>query len=198
MRQCLEPLIGYGDKYGTTFLIIEHTNKQSGVYGRRRIADSADIWDISRSVLIVGDTGENGQRYMAHEKANYGRHNDTVLFSLDDEVATFRGTSELTDRDYVLKAQYSGKAQPQRADAKDLILHLLENFQVEDDEGNFPEPGRMETATLDALLKQYGVSKNTAARAKSELTKEGMIKAVATGFGKDKKWFTVLCPDANG
>lgn len=55
MRQCLEPLIGYGDKYGTTFLIIEHTNKQSGVYGRRRIADSADIWDISRSVLIVGD-----------------------------------------------------------------------------------------------------------------------------------------------
>ena len=135
---------------------------------------------------------------MAHEKANYSRHNDTVLFSLDDEVATFRGTSELTDRDYVLKAQYSGKAQPQRADAKDLILHLLENFQVEDDEGNFPEPGRMETGTLDALLKQYGVSKNTAARAKSELTKEGMIKAVATGFGKDKKWFTVLCPGANG
>ena len=60
------------------------------------------------------------------------------------------------------------------------------------------EFGRMETADLDALLKQYGVSKNTAARAKSELTKEGKIKAVATGFGKDKKWFTVLCPDTNG
>lgn len=199
MRQCLEPLIGYGDKYGTTFLIIEHTNKQSGVYGRRRIADSADIWDISRSVLIVGDAGENGQRYMAHEKANYGRHNDTVLFTLDDEVATFRGTSELTDRDYVLKAQYSGKAQPQRADAKDLILHYLENISFPDDMDDATvEPGRMETADLDALLKQAGVSKNTAARAKSELTKEGKIKAVATGFGKDKKWFTVLCPDANG
>lgn len=197
MRQCLEPLIGYGDKYGTTFLIIEHTNKQSGVYGRRRIADSADIWDISRSVLIVGDTG-NGQRYMAHEKANYGRHNDTVLFTLDDEVATFRGTSELTDRDYVLTTQYAGKAQPQRSDAKDLILHLLENFQLEDDEGSFSEPGRMETATLDALLKQSGVSKNTAARAKSELIKEGKIKAVQGGFGKDKKWFTVLCPVENG
>ena len=104
----------------------------------------------------------------------------------------------IRDRDYVLKAQYSGKAQPQRADAKDLILHLLENFQVEDDEGNFPEPGRMETATLDTLLKQYGVSKNTAARAKSELIKEGKIKAVQGGFGKNKKWFTVLCPVENG
>ena len=136
---------------------------------------------------------------MAHEKANYGRHNDTVLFTLDDEVATFRGTSELTDRDYVLKAQYSGKAQPQRADAKDLILHYLENISFPDDMDDATvEPGRMETADLDALLKQACVSKNTAARAKSELTKEGKIKAVATGFGKDKKWFTVLCPDANG
>lgn len=198
MRQCLEPMIGYGDKYGTTFLIIEHTNKQSGVYGRRRIADSADIWDISRSVLIVGDTGENGQRYMAHEKANYGRHNDTVLFTLDDEVATFRGTSELTDRDYVLAAQYSGKAQPQRADAKDLILHFLENISISDNEDEDFEPGRMATSDLDALLKQAGVSKNTAARAKAELTKEGRIKVIATGFGKDKKWFTVLCPVENG
>lgn len=194
MRQCLGPLIGYGDKYGTTFILVVHTNKQSGVYGRRRIADSADIWDSSRSVLVVGDTGD-GQQYMAHEKANYSRHNDTVLFSLDDEVATFRGTSELTDRDYVLKAQYSGKAKPQRENAKDLIIDLLETVTVGDENTEF---GRMETADLDALLKQYGVSKNTAARAKSELTKEGKIKAVATGFGKDKKWFTVLCPDTNG
>lgn len=194
MRQCLGPLIGYGDKYGTTFMIVVHTNKQSGVYGRRRIADSADIWDSSRSVLIVGDTGD-GQQYLAHEKANYSRHNDTVLFSLDDEVATSRGTSELTDRDYVLKAQYSGKAKPQRENAKDLIIDLLDTVIVGDENTEF---GRMETADLDALLKQYGVSKNTAARAKSELIKEGKIKAVQGGFGKDKKWFTVLCPVENG
>jgi len=197
MRQCLGPLIGYGDKYGTTFMIIVHTNKQSGVFARRRIADSADIWDSSRSVLIMGDTGD-GQRYMAQEKANYGRHNDTVLFSLEDEVVRYKGTSELTDRDYVLATQYANKTQPQRSDAKDLILHLLEDFQVEDDEGNFPERGRMETATLDALLKQAGVSKNTAARAKSELIKAGKIKAIQGGFGKDKKWFTALCTVENG
>lgn len=60
MRACLSPLIGYGEKYGTTFLIIEHANKQSGVWGRKRIADSADIWDISRSVIMAGETNEAG------------------------------------------------------------------------------------------------------------------------------------------
>ena len=53
MRNCLAPLIGYGEKYGVTFLIVEHANKQSGVWGRKRIADSADIWDISRSVIMA-------------------------------------------------------------------------------------------------------------------------------------------------
>lgn len=72
MRACLSPLIGYGEKYGTTFLIVEHANKQSGVWGRKRIADSADIWDISRSVIMAGETNENGIRYLSHEKSNYG------------------------------------------------------------------------------------------------------------------------------
>ena len=37
MRNCLAPLIGYGEKYGTTFLIVEHANKQSGVWGHQPI-----------------------------------------------------------------------------------------------------------------------------------------------------------------
>lgn len=187
MRQCLEPLIGYGEKYGTTFLIIEHANKQAGAYGRKRIADSADIWDISRSVLMAGETG-SGQYYLSHEKSNYGPLQDTILYTLANERANFAGTSGLRDRDYVLTSQYNGKAQPQRADAKDLILTLLEDE---------PE-GRMETADLDASLKVAGISKNTAARAKSELSKSKKIRAESSGFGKDKKWYTVLCPDENG
>lgn len=53
MRSCLNPLIGLGEECGTTFLIVVHTNKRQGVYGRNRIADSADVWDIARSVLIT-------------------------------------------------------------------------------------------------------------------------------------------------
>lgn len=71
MRNCLNPLIGLGEEYGTTFLIIVHTNKRQGVYGRNRIADSADVWDIARSVLITGMAKDN-IRYLSHEKSNYG------------------------------------------------------------------------------------------------------------------------------
>ena len=86
MRSCLSPLIGYGEKYGTTFLIVMHSNKQSGVWGRKRIADSADMWDISRSVILAGETGENGTRYLSHEKSNYGPTGKTVLYALDNET----------------------------------------------------------------------------------------------------------------
>ena len=55
MRACLAPLIGLGEECGATTLVVVHTNKRQGVFGRNRIADSADFWDIARSVLIVGE-----------------------------------------------------------------------------------------------------------------------------------------------
>ena len=51
MRKCFSPLIGYGEQYKLTPIIIAHANKQSGVWGRKRIADSSDIWDASRLCL---------------------------------------------------------------------------------------------------------------------------------------------------
>ena len=66
MRSCLNPLIALGEEFGTTFLIICHTNKRMGAYGRKRISDSSDIWDIARSVLIVGNVPGSSQRYLSH------------------------------------------------------------------------------------------------------------------------------------
>ena len=34
MRACLSPLIGIGEQYGVTSLIVVHTNKKQGVFGR--------------------------------------------------------------------------------------------------------------------------------------------------------------------
>lgn len=39
------------------------------MWGRKRIADSSDIWDIARSVLIAGEAGNN-LRYLSQEKCN--------------------------------------------------------------------------------------------------------------------------------
>ena len=68
-----------------TFIIVVHVNKQSGVYGRKRIADSSDIWDASRSVLMLGETQEKGVRYLTQEKSNYGKLEKTALYTLNDK-----------------------------------------------------------------------------------------------------------------
>ena len=70
MRDCMAPLISIGEDIGTTALIVCHTNKRKGAYGRDRIADSADLWDISRSVMMAGFTEDQGVRYLSNEKNN--------------------------------------------------------------------------------------------------------------------------------
>ncbi len=50
-----------------------HTNKRPGVSGRGRLADSPDLWDIARSVLMMGrcKNSTEGQIYLSHEKSSY-------------------------------------------------------------------------------------------------------------------------------
>ena len=182
MRSCLAPLIGYGEKYGTTFLIVEHANKQSGVWGRKRIADSADIWDISRSVIMAGETNEPGVRYLSHEKSNYGPTGSTVLYSIEDEVIRFKGYTIMKDKDFVSEASYNTRQAPAKAGAKELILDFLMD-------------GEKEVSELDELAKIEGVSKNAMRDAKAELKKEGRTKTWCVGYGKEKKWFIRLVED---
>ena len=168
MRAWLNPLIGLGEKYGTTFLIIVHTNKQVGLWGRKRIADSADIWDIARSVLIAGEAND-GVRYISQEKSNYGPLAQTVLFRLDSGKIEFEGYSDKKDKDFVTTAQAATYQAPARADAKAFILDYLKD-------------GEKETADLDGMMKAQGISKGTLERAKAELKKEGQITYFSRGF----------------
>ncbi len=168
MRACLNPLVGLGEKYGTTFLIIVHTNKQAGLWGRKRIADSADIWDIARSVLIAGEVND-GLRYISQEKSNYGPLAQTVLFRLDSGKVEFEGYTNKKDKDYVTAATAATYQAPAREDAKAFILDYLKD-------------GEKETADLDGMMKAQGVSGKTLERAKAELKKEGLITYFSRGF----------------
>lgn len=173
MRACLNPLIGLGEKYGTTFIIIVHTNKQAGLWGRKRIADSADIWDIARSVLIAGEAND-GLRYISQEKSNYGPLAQTVLFRLDSGKVEFEGYTDKKDKDYVTAATAATYQAPAREDAKAFILDYLKD-------------GEKETADLDGMMKAQGVSGKTLERAKAELKKEGKIIYVRRGRREDQK-----------
>lgn len=179
MRNCLEPLIGYGEKYGVTFLIIEHANKQSGVWGRKRIADSADIWDISRSVIMAGETGERGVRYLSHEKSNLGKTGSTVLYAIDDEVVCFKGYTNKKDRDFVTNADYESRQAPRKKEAKEFIIDFLKD-------------GEKEVSELDDMAEAMSISKNALKNAKADLKKENKIKTWQIGYRESKKFFISL------
>lgn len=181
MRNSLSTLVGLGEKYGTTFLIVVHTNKQSGVWGRQRMADSADIWDISRSVLLVGRVDEDeGKelRYISHEKSNYGVLGKTVLYNIEDEQVCCKGYSTKKDRDFITAKEYSGRQKPKREEAKQFVLEFLKD-------------GEKEIRELGELAEIEGISKYALRMAKAELEEEGKIQNRNTGF-RDKKFYISL------
>lgn len=178
MRNCLAPLIGFGEKYGTTFLIILHANKQSGVWGRKRMADSSDIWDISRSVLMVGETSENGIRYISQEKSNYGPLEQSILYRIENEVPVFQGYTTKRDREFVTEHSYVVHQMPQRDEAKEFILDFLKD-------------GEKEVAELDGMATANGISKNALKNAKTELKRGKQIHIRAIGFNPKKYYISL-------
>ena len=177
MRQCMNPLISLGEKYGTAFIIVMHTNKKIGVSGRTRCADSADIWDIARSVLIVGNTGDGDIHYISHEKSNYAAPENTLLYTIEDDQVIYQGTSEKKDRDYVTENAQVTRSAPARDEAKEVIMNILS-----DDEEH-------EVSELDGSVKSAGISFATLKRAKEDLKREGKVKYRCEGFGKDKIFY---------
>lgn len=180
MRACLNGFVGLGESVGVTSLIVVHTNKRQGVYGRNRMADSADIWDISRSVLIAGECStEKGKRYLSHEKSNYGPLGETTIFTIDDGVAVFSEFSDKKDVDFVKERDYTSFQAPQRRDAEQFIMDFLRG-------------GKKPTAELDEAAQASGISKKTLERAKTQLRQKGILGGNSEGFGQTKKFYSYL------
>ena len=182
VRRCIQTLIGYGTLYDTTSLLVVHTNKRSLAYGRDRMADSSDLWDASRSVLMFGETDVKPIRYMSHEKCNYGPLQQTVLFSISDQDVIFEGRSDKRDEEYVyLRGKSREKTAPAREEAKAFILQ------------NIAE-GPIQVGELKKAAKANGISEHTLDRAKSELKEEGVIKYDKRSRGQSKgvDWYVMF------
>lgn len=172
MRKCFSPLMGYGETYNLTSIIIAHANKQGNVWGRKRLADSSDIWDAARSVLMVGTTKDN-IRYIAHEKSNWGKLQESVLFDLDNGVPAFKAYTNKKDKDFILADQYNNRTAPALEEAKEFILDFLKD-------------GQKEVSELDEMAKVDGISKNALKDAKAALKKEGVTHTWSIGFNPKK------------
>lgn len=177
MRDCMAPLISLGEEYGTTFLIICHTNKRKGAWGRDRIADSADLWDIARSVIMAGVTEDRNIRYLSNEKNNYAQLQETVLFTIGKDGCILRtGTTWKRDREYTQEAVVAASA-PKREDCKQFLLKLL------DENG-----GRIKSKEMEERAKEAGYSQKTIRNAKDDLKNTEAIRYKNEGFGAEKVW----------
>lgn len=183
MRACMNPLIGLGEKYGVSFLVIVHTNKQVGLWGRKRMADSADIWDIARCVWLSGDA-DGGVRYVSQEKNNYAPLAETVLFRLQDGPIIFEGHTTKRDREFVIASARVTHQAPQRDLAKELILEYLEDGEEK------------EVSDLNEAMKAMSVSDATLERAKQDLKNDGKIRIWSRGF-KPKTWLCQLVKESH-
>lgn len=174
MRDCMAPLIVLGEEVGTTFIVVCHTNKRPKAYGRDRIADSADLWDIARSVIMGGYTENQGIRYLSNEKNNYAELQETVLFSINKAGQIVReGTSWKRDKEYVLDSSVA-KSAPKREDCKEFILSMLQDA-----------PDRcMKSDDLLKKAQEYGYSFMTIKRSREELNNDGTTENYYIGTGK--------------
>lgn len=175
MRTCTDALMSLGAKYGTTFIIIVHTNKRENAHGRNRIADSADLWDSARSVMVVGKTKDKGIRYISHEKTNYGIPEMTVLFKIND-TAEFYGRTENKDEDFVRERNDAKNYSPKRDKATDFILNYISN-------------GKKQVKELEAAAKAEGISDATLRRAKKELKDKNQITFFQKGSNENKAFY---------
>lgn len=177
MRDCMAPLIALGEEFGTAFFIVCHTNKRMGASDRSRLADSADLWDVARSVLMMGYTGAPGQRYLSHEKNNYADRQETLLLSFGkDGQLVKEGTTWKRDREFMQEA-VTQRSAPQREECKAFLLEKL------GEHGN-----SMASKELENLAKAAGYSRATIRRAKDELKEGSAIVYGNTGNGNNKVW----------
>lgn len=172
IRQCLQPLVALCEELGCTFVIVCHTNKLGMASGRTRIADSADVWDIARSVLMTGEADGDGLRYLSNEKNSYAPLGETVLFKIGAATIRHCGTTALRDRDYRAKSTME-RSGGKRENAKEAMLTLLTGA----------ENGELEAAELENRLKELGCSKATIRRAREALAREGKIARRTVGNG---------------
>ena len=182
IRACLAPLISLGEEYGTAFLLVCHTNKRAGAWGRTRLADSADLWDAARSVWMMGDAG-NGKRYLSQEKNNYGELQPTQLYTFSDTGMLLpAGVTHKRDREFQLETQ--PRQAPKREGCKEAILEVLQR-----------ESKPIPVALLDQQLQEEGYSRRILQSVKEELKSAGLIKYQRQGGRKDSRWevsFTTL------
>lgn len=177
MRKTITPLQIAAAEDNCAIVIIMHTNKTFGASGRKRLSDSSDLWDIARSVFILGETrDEERTKYISHEKSNYGVQLPTVLYRINEYGLCKVGETDKKDYDFISEQNKHAGGRPpvRREDAKDFIARVLQ-----------ADPQGVSAKQLAFITEQNGIGKSTYERARREMVKANQIEVRQNGRGKD-------------
>ena len=190
MRSALLPLKALCAKHGCAALISMHTNKRANVSGRARLADSSDIWDIARSVLMMGRDKNSEKLYLSHEKSSYSAPARTALLHIEQAqvegvttaVAVFDSRTDKKDADFVEERRV--RTAQTKEDTAQAILNVLAESKL----------GSMPSTQLRAeVMKEMGCSEPTYKRAYANLVKTKEItKYQLSQKDGTRSWFTRL------
>ena len=190
MRSILLPLKAIAAAQQCAVLLVMHSNKKMGVSGRARLADSSDIWDIARSVLMMGRDKNSGQLYLSHEKSSYSAPARTALLHIEQTqvegvttaVAVFDSRTDKKDADFVEERRV--RVAQTKADAAQAILDVLAEAKL----GSMPN-----TQLRAEVVRETGCSEKTYNRAYGELVKSGEIKKQQLSQQDGARgWYTFL------
>lgn len=181
MRQTMTSLSKLGKKYGTTFILVMHTNKRDKIGSfRDKLSDSADLWDIARSVLALG-RNQNNENFITHEKSSYSIRQNAILYHIENGKI-IRDSVETERKTYV--ELMGGKSKTDKKDmrlqCKNVYLDLLssEKQSVKKD--------------LEDKLSAMGYSRNMIRQVYNDLIQEQRIEATKTSDGKGQGIRTIL------
>lgn len=181
MRQIMTNLSKLGKKYGTTFILVMHTNKRDKIGSfRDKLSDSADLWDISRSVLALG-RNQNNENFITHEKSNYGIRQNAILYHIENGKI-IRDSIETERKTYV--EFMGGKSKADKTDmrlqCKNVYLDLLSSKK------------QSIKKDLEDRLSAMGYSRNMIRQVYNDLIHEERIEATKTSGGKGQGIRTIL------
>ena len=186
----LLPLKALCAKHGCAALISMHTNKRANVSGRARLADSSDIWDIARSVLMMGRDKNSEKLYLSHEKSSYSAPARTALLHIEQAqvegvttaVAVFDSRTDKKDADFVEERRV--RTAQTKEDTAQAILNVLAESKL----GSMPN-----TQLRAEVMKEMGCSDRTYTRAYGELVKSGeVVKRQIIQKDGGHSWFSYL------
>lgn len=149
-----------------------HTNKRDKIGSfRDKLSDSADLWDIVRSVIALG-RNQNNENFITHEKSNYGIRQNAILYHIENGKI-IRDSIETERKTYV--ELMGGKAKANKSDIKkqlkEVYLELVESG------------GKVIKKELENRLLKMGYTNNMIRNVYNELLQEEKIIKKKTSNG---------------